>query len=154
MKEIIFLEMTFWTVSHSGLLRTWTSSPSEDFEALVLALLVLADVLVFVMAYVYDKQKSEIKTRNIRTGTRNFGILGLITQFMTDDSPIVPWPIIATARINWSKLIDPWLMFSRSSDKTKINIKLFMKISWFFVSNALKTHSAKFCGSPSGKNSL
>ena len=38
---------------------------------------------------------------------------------MADDSPIVPWPIIATARINWSKLIDPWICFQEIMTKRK-----------------------------------
>ena len=43
-------------------LRTSASSPSRDFEALDIALLVLADVLVFVEAFVLGKKRSGMKT--------------------------------------------------------------------------------------------
>ena len=41
---------------------------------LVLALLVIAEILVFVMASVLEKERSGIKTRSLWTGIRNFEI--------------------------------------------------------------------------------
>ena len=62
------------TVYTPGLLRTSTSSPSWNVEPLVLALLVIAEILVFVIAFVLGKQRSGMATRSLPTGTRNFQI--------------------------------------------------------------------------------
>ena len=56
------------------LLRTSTSSPSGNFVPLVLAVLVVAEILVFDMAFVLEKERSGMKTRSLRTGTRSFEI--------------------------------------------------------------------------------
>ena len=51
------------------------SRAPKDVDILtVLGHLVLADVLVFAMAFILGKQRSRGKTRNLRTGTRNFEI--------------------------------------------------------------------------------
>ena len=45
-----------------------------NFEDLVLALLVIADVLVLVMAFVLGKQRPGMKTKSLRTETKKFEI--------------------------------------------------------------------------------
>ena len=58
----------------AGLLRTSTSSPSGNFVPLVLVILVVAEILVFVMAFVLEKERFGMKTGSLWTGTGNFEI--------------------------------------------------------------------------------
>ena len=67
------------SVSQAGLLRTSTSSPSRNFEALVRLLKVVANVIVLSMGpmawvFVIGEQISGIQSRSLWTETRNLKI--------------------------------------------------------------------------------